>query len=83
MARNMTKSLELIELSKYERIREMMNFVAENNITEMCDLLTYAYRNRFKDWFPLLCNDASYVMNLYINSKRGKLLLKEKNVDRS
>lgn len=56
--------------SRYKLIGEMMDFVRENNIIEMRDLLFYAQRNRFDDWYPLLCDSCAYIMNALIKSNR-------------
>lgn len=66
---------ELLEVTKTERytlIREMMEFVNENGIIEMKDLLDYAMHEKFDDWFPLLCDNSAYIMDSYIKSNRHK-----------
>jgi len=55
---------------RYSLIREMMNFVEDNDITEFIDLAEHARNERFDDWFPLLCDNSAYIMELYIKSKR-------------
>lgn len=56
--------------SRYHLIGEMIDFVRENNIVEMKDLLYYARSERFDDWFPLLCDNSAYIMNSLIKSNR-------------
>lgn len=66
---------QLMEITKGERhtlIREMMQFVRDNQIVEMMDLLNYAMEERFTDWFPLLCDNSAYIMDVYIKSNRHK-----------
>lgn len=46
---------------RYGLISEVMNFVIEKDIVELEDLLMYARRERFNDWFPLLCDDNNLV----------------------
>lgn len=58
--------------SRYQRIRDMMDYVVEHDITEMEDLLTYAAHERFEDWFPLLCDNSAYVMGSFIKSRRHR-----------
>lgn len=58
--------------ARYEHIKEMMTFVIDNNISEMQDLLMYAMTERFGDWFPLLCDNSSYVMDCLIRSIRHR-----------
>lgn len=55
---------------RYELINEMMEFANVNNITEMKDLLNYARINRFEDWFPLLCDNSAYIVEMFVKSNR-------------
>lgn len=57
---------------RYELIKEMMSFINENGILEMKDLLDYAMKERFEDWFPLLCDNSAYIVDSYIKSNRHK-----------
>lgn len=56
--------------SRYQLIREMMDFVKENGIVELRVLLDHAMTERFDDWFPLLCDNSAYIMGEYIKSCR-------------
>lgn len=58
--------------SRYQLIKEMMDYVREQNIIEMEDLLTYASAERFDDWFPLLCDNSAYIMGAMIKSRRHR-----------
>lgn len=55
---------------RYSFIADMQEFVKEKGITEYKDLLDYARSEKFETWFPLLCDNSSYVMDLYIKSHR-------------
>lgn len=55
---------------KYQYIKEMMEFVREQGIIEITDLMDYAAEYRFDDWFPLLCDNSTYVLDVYIRSMR-------------
>lgn len=57
---------------RYSLIREMMIFVKENGVMEFQDLIDFAMINRFDDWFPLLCDNSSYVIGQYIKSQRHR-----------
>lgn len=56
--------------SRYVLIREMTQYVIENGITEYYQLFQYAMEYRFDDWYPLLCDSATYPMNALIKSLR-------------
>ena len=67
---------ELLRPSSSERyalIREMIAYVRQEKIVEMCDLMEYAMEERYDDWFPLLCDNCAYVMGTVIKSYRHKV----------
>jgi len=57
---------------RYTIIAEMMDFVDDNEIKEITDLLRYAREKRREDWFPLLCDSSTYLLNTYIKSQRHR-----------
>ena len=57
---------------RYELVREMITFIDDNNLKEFKDLMDYAMRNRFDDWFLLLCDNSAYVVQQYLKSNRHK-----------
>lgn len=57
---------------RYTIVREMIKYVQENKIIEYKDLVDYAMENHFDDWFPLLCDSCTYVVNQYIKSARHR-----------
>lgn len=66
---------ELLKPSSSERyvlIREMLEFVKDNKVDEFFDLLEYAMKERFDDWFPLLCDNSAYIIGNAIKSYRHK-----------
>lgn len=57
---------------KHKAIREMINFIDENNIVAYCDLMVYAMDER-PDWFRVLCDNGTYVIKEYIISHSWKI----------
>lgn len=57
---------------RYDLIREMLQFIDDNELKEFKYLMDYAMRNRFDDWFPLLCDNSAYVVQQYLKSNRHK-----------
>lgn len=55
---------------RYELIAEMLDYVRDQRITELQDLIDFAISNRFDDWFTLLCDNSAYIVNQYIKSQR-------------
>ena len=54
-------------------IGEMMDFIDDNYITEFRELMQYARVHRGGDWFPLLVDSSTYVIDKYICSARNKM----------
>lgn len=72
---------------RYSMIREMLQFINDNQIVEFEDILYYAMNQKFDTWFPLLCDNSAYVIDSAIKSKRnrfekkGKMLIGDEIVD--
>jgi len=64
-------------MKRYVHIREMIEYVTSNNVTQFADLMNYARVEHFEDWYPLLKrsrNSCAYVMGQYIKSVRNRSL---------
>lgn len=57
---------------RYSLVKEMLEYVKKNDITEYQDLVDFALQNHYDDWFPLLCDSCTYVVNQYIKSARHR-----------
>lgn len=68
--------------TRYQLIGEMMDFVRDNDITELEDLAYYARVKRFEDWFPLLCDNSAYIMGEFIKSRRNRGTAMRTYIDR-
>ena len=53
-------------------IAEMLDWVKDNHIVELQDLMDYARENRYDDWFDLLVRDSTFVISQYIKSQRHR-----------
>lgn len=53
---------------KYKAISEIIDYCKENNIFSFSDLLEYCKEERF-DWFRVLCDNGTYVVEKYLKSK--------------
>lgn len=69
---DVTAALQPSASERYEYIGQMVDFVRDNGITEYQDLMDYALSERRGDWFPLLCDSCSFVMQQYIKSQRHR-----------
>ena len=69
---------DIIELTrktatdKYNMLKEMGQFIADNNVTEYIDFFNYCSAERPNDWFVLLCDNCSLVVSNLITSQRNK-----------
>lgn len=61
-------------IQKDELTAEIMDYICDNDITELADLLDYSRRENI-EWFRHLCSNA-YLIDKYITSRRNK---KEQN----
>ncbi len=59
---------------KYSIIREMITFIKDYNIDEFQDLVDYAIQNHFDDWFPIIADNSTILLNQYIKSVRYRKL---------
>ena len=57
---------------KYMLINEMVNFIEENHVYDYLDFMKYAAAHRFDDWYPLLCDSCSFVIDKVITSNWKK-----------
>ncbi|HFI0068088.1 TPA: replication protein [Streptococcus suis] len=64
------KAFRRTESEKFEIMREILDFVDENDVVEFADLFRYA-RHENDDWFKFLCTSA-WTIERYISSKRNK-----------
>lgn len=55
---------------RYSLIIEMGFFIRDNDITEFEDLFFYAAEYRRDDWFPLIADNSTYVLNALIKSHK-------------
>lgn len=58
---------------RYTLVKEMVQFVRDNEIIEFKDLMDYAVDNRYDDWFPLLCDNSTIMISNYIKSCRHRV----------
>lgn len=54
---------------KYFYVKEMCQFVLDNEIIEFHDLVSAAMQFH-QEWFECLCDNSSFIMNLFIKSYR-------------
>ncbi|NLD20358.1 MAG: replication protein [Clostridiales bacterium] len=59
---------------RYIIIREILQFIDDNYIIEYQDLINYAMKEHFDDWFPVLCDNSSYICCQYIKSQRHRVV---------
>lgn len=55
--------------ARYSLIGDMIAYIKDHHIVEYQDLMDYALANE-PEWFKLLCDSASYVVDRYIKSQR-------------
>lgn len=59
--------------SRYEAIKEMIQYIKDHNIKEFQDLMDYAMMEE-EEWFRYLCDNSAYIVQEYIKSARHRHL---------
>lgn len=62
---------------KYQYYAEMIEYIEEQNLTEFCDLFLYAKNERHDDWFPILCDRSSTMINHLKSRRHSAACIKE------
>lgn len=63
---------------RYLLLNEMMEWVSEYGCTEFRQICDYARRERFEDWYPMLCDNSAYIIGEYIKSVRFETMQMQK-----
>jgi len=58
---------------RYAIIKEMMDHITANGLTEFEDVLNYAASNEPDRWFPALCDNSMFVIKAYLSSRRHRI----------
>lgn len=69
---DLTELLKPSSQDRYTMIKEMLQFISNNQIMEFEDILVYAMNEKFDTWFPLLCDNSAYIIGQAINSRRNR-----------
>ncbi|EAI0017621.1 hypothetical protein E0F87_09610 [Campylobacter upsaliensis] len=64
---------------RLKAIADIMDFIDEQGLTELTEILKYARKNE-PYWFELLCTNSAYIVNCYLKSIRYQLEKGVKNV---
>lgn len=70
---DVAKLLQSTSTERYEMIKEMVKWIERNKIIHFCDLINYAMSAEPDTWFPLLCDNSSFMMKEYIKSNWQKI----------
>lgn len=69
---DINQALQPSASERYSMLREMCDYIRENNITEFADFSFYAMSEHADDWFPLLCDNSAYFIGQVIKSVRHR-----------
>ena len=69
---DLTSLLKPTSSQRYLYIKQMQEFIVENDIVEFEDVMNYALYNRFDDWYPLLCDNSTLVICKFLSSRRHR-----------
>lgn len=63
------------QYNKHECLKEMMQFIRDNQIILLSDLADYSAEHRPDDWFKIICDNSAYFLDKYIKSYSHKINL--------
>lgn len=69
---DLTAALAPSSSERYAIVREMIQYVKAEGVTEYQDLMDYAIAEHSDTCFPLLCDSCTVVMQQYIKSQRHR-----------
>jgi len=55
---------------RYSLLRDMFDYIEEHNLTEYKDFVNYARIHHYDDWWPLICDNSTYLLTSFIKSQR-------------
>lgn len=79
---DIAEALKPSSADRYTLIGEMIEFVQEFNILEFEDLILYAKNFKQNTWFPILCDNSSFLMTKFIDSRRYRYRSGERLIDK-
>ena len=69
---DVSTALQPSSSERYSLIRDMCEYIQENDITEFADFVFYAMREHYDDWYPLLADNSAYFIGQVIKSVRHR-----------
>lgn len=57
---------------RYKLIAEMIEYIITHGVIEFVSFIDYCRAEKFDDWFPLMCDSASFIIDKVIKSNRHK-----------
>lgn len=69
---DVAEALKPSSADRYSLIKDMIEFIQDNQISEFEELVIYAINNKMDTWFPLLCDNSAYIIGKVIDSKRNR-----------
>lgn len=67
------EALKPSSADRYSIIKDMIEYIQDNQITEFEEILIYSMSNKFDTWFPLLCDNSAFIISKVVDSKRNRL----------
>lgn len=69
---DVAEALKPSSADRYSLIKDMIEFIQDNQISEFEELVIYSINNKIDTWFPLLCDNSAYIIGKVIDSKRNR-----------
>src|SRR5699024_8805701 len=72
MGADITALLNTISAEPYSMIADMLQFIVDNHIMELEDIVTYATIKKLDTWVALLCDTSAYIFDSAIKRQRNR-----------
>lgn len=65
--------LQVSASARYSMMRDMIKYIRDKNITDYMEFMEYAMEEKYETWFPLLCDNSTYMIVSVIKANRQHL----------
>lgn len=65
---NAEEYLKLSASARYSMLRSMISYIREKDICDFMEFMEYAMEEKYETWFPLLCDNSTYMIRSVIQA---------------
>lgn len=73
--------LKISASARYSMMRDMIKYIRDKNITDYMEFMEYAMEQKYETWFPLLCDNSTYMIVSVIKANRQHMQDQQRRYD--